>query len=498
MKTVIPVLVFLSSLGSAAVIRVPSQQPTIQAGLDAALSGDTVLVAPDSFVEFLTWPARDGITLLSESGPDSTVIDGLHKLLVVRMDAIEYTNATVLCGFTITRGEQAVPGSRGAGIRCSGAPVICHNRIVNNRLGASGYGAGVYASGAPVFHHNLVVGDTIANLGGGAWRYGAGVYCAGSGVFYQNVFMNNAALGGAGGFWYGGGLCLTGGSPVVFSNLFLGNRAGATTGGVAYGGGLYQGNCSAYVVNNTFVANVCSTAITYGGAVYLSQPWTTVFKNNILVQNRAEGVAPFGGGIAAYVDTLHDTMVADYNDAWANTPTNYYACNPGPHALTEDPLFIAGPRGDYYLSQVASGQPGTSPCVDAGDTVSQSPPLNIDSLLQAWTTRTDTQPDAGILDLGLHYEMTPQIGVSEQGRLPQFRPTLLVSPNPCRGAATVRLSPLASRFSPLVLRIFDSSGRLLLSQPVHASSFILRTSSFPAGVYVARLDRATARFVVQR
>jgi hypothetical protein len=310
--------------------------------------------------------------------------------------------------------------------------------------------------------------------------------------------MDNAALGGAGGFWYGGGLCLTGGSPVVFSNLFIGNRVGTTTGGIAYGGGLYQENCSAYIVNNTFVANVCSTAITYGGAVYLSQPWTTVFKNNILVQNRAQGIAPFGGGVAAYTDTLHDTAVVDYNDVWSNTPTNYYACNPGPHALSEDPLFVTGPRGDYYLSQIASGQPENSPCLDAGDTLLATAPLNLDSLLHAWTTRTDTLPDAGILDIGLHYEMTPQIGISEETRLPQLRPGLRISPNPCRSSAVLHLTTGALDHSTTSLHIFDAQGRLVLSQPVLASSLILHTSSFPAGVYVARLNGASARFVVQR
>lgn len=491
-------LALLLSLCPAAVIRVPSEQPNIQAGLNAVLSGDTVLVAPGTYVEFLTWPARDGITLLSEFGPDSTVIDGLHKLLVVRMDAMQYTNATVLRGFTISRGEQAVPGSLGAGIRCSGSPVICYNRIINNRLVAYGYGAGVYASGAPVFHHNFVAGDTIANSGGGGSRYGPGVYCAGSGVFYQNVFMDNAALGGVGGFWYGGGLCLTGGSPVVFSNLFLGNRVGTTTGGVAWGGGLYQENCSAYIANNTFVANVCSTAIAYGGAVFLSQPWTTVFKNNVLVHNRAEGVMPMGGGVAAYVDTLNDTAVVDYNDAWSNLPTNYYACYPGPHALSLDPLFTAGPRGNYYLSHVAAGQAEDSPCLNAGDTISMTVPLNLDSLLHVWTTRTDTFPDAGVLDLGYHYEFNPQSWVSEQATLPRSRPTLQISPNPCRGMTTIRFSPFALRHSPVALRVYDASGRLVLSQPVLTSSFVLRTSSLASGFYVARLGFATARFVVER
>jgi len=117
MKTVIRVIVLLLSLGSAAVVRVPSQQPNIQAGLDAALTGDTVLVAGGTYIELLAWPGRAGDYARGESGPDSAVIDGLHKLLVVRMDAMDYTNATVLCRFTISRGEQAVPGSRGAGSR---------------------------------------------------------------------------------------------------------------------------------------------------------------------------------------------------------------------------------------------------------------------------------------------------------------------------------------------------------------------------------------------
>ena len=78
--------------------------------------------------------------------------------------------------------------------------------------------------------------------------------------------------------------------------------------------------------------------------------------------------------------------------------------------------------------------------------------------------------------------------------------TLEITPNPCRSIATVRLCGSSFIPHPSSLAVYDPSGRLVLSQPVRASSFILRTSSLSAGVYVARCpsgDRvASARFTV--
>ena len=73
-----------------------------------------------------------------------------------------------------------------------------------------------------------------------------------------------------------------------------------------------------------------------------------------------------------------------------------------------------------------------------------------------------------------------------------------VSPNPCRGSARISGSSFGVHRSSL--SVYDASGRLVLTQPVPSSSFILHTSSLRAGVYILRLDSngrfAAARLVV--
>ena len=59
----------------AATINVPVDQPTIQAGIDASVNGDTVLVAPGTYYERVNLSGK-AIVLTSEAGPDSTTIDG--------------------------------------------------------------------------------------------------------------------------------------------------------------------------------------------------------------------------------------------------------------------------------------------------------------------------------------------------------------------------------------------------------------------------------------
>jgi hypothetical protein len=71
-----------------------------------------------------------------------------------------------------------------------------------------------------------------------------------------------------------------------------------------------------------------------------------------------------------------------------------------------------------------------------------------------------------------------------------------VSPNPCRASSSIHLA--TGPFSrSATLRAYDATGRLVLAQPVQASSSTLRVSPLTPGVYLLRLD-TDGRFAARR
>jgi hypothetical protein len=94
----------LSSSGTARVVHVPAQVPSIRLALLVAAPYDTILVAPGIYAVNLEWPSTAGIKLLSEGGPDVTILDGGDDVQVIGI----YTGVdttTVVAGFTIRNGH---------------------------------------------------------------------------------------------------------------------------------------------------------------------------------------------------------------------------------------------------------------------------------------------------------------------------------------------------------------------------------------------------------
>src|SRR5262249_54310265 len=98
----VTMLVITAGAFAGNTIHVPADRPSIQAGIDAAVNGDTVLVAPGTYVENINFHGK-AITVTSEQGSGVTVIDGGAHDSVAAFVTGEGLSS-VLSGFTLQNG----------------------------------------------------------------------------------------------------------------------------------------------------------------------------------------------------------------------------------------------------------------------------------------------------------------------------------------------------------------------------------------------------------
>ena len=126
----ISVSLFFAISLSATVINVPADQATIQAGIDAAVDGDTVLVEAGLYYETIDFIGKN-IVLLSSSGPSSTIIDGTtggDTTSVVNMSSWGFSADCIIDGFTIQNGLVGISASPDY----SNPTLTIHNCIITN------------------------------------------------------------------------------------------------------------------------------------------------------------------------------------------------------------------------------------------------------------------------------------------------------------------------------------------------------------------------------
>ena len=171
--------VFIAASGTslnAADRLVPQEYPTIQEGINAAQTGDIVLVSPGVYNELIDFLGKT-ITVRSTDGPAVTIIDGGGSGPIVTFQNLEGPGS-VLEGFTITNGVAA----EGAGITILDAyPTILNNTISGNTA-TSGPGGGIMMRNytpnidttlIPNFSGNIIDGNIAWFGGGGVYVYTA-------------------------------------------------------------------------------------------------------------------------------------------------------------------------------------------------------------------------------------------------------------------------------------------------------------------------------------
>ncbi len=273
------ILLTLTAGASATTWYVPSPEcPTIQAGIDAASYGDSVVVSCDTYYEH-DIVLRSGVSLQSETGEAGcVVIDATGDGRVFYCESLD--GSTLIRGFTVTGGF----ASSGGGAYC-----------------------GDYS--APVLENVLFEGNR-AQSGGGLWCGG------GSTPILTNVaFVGNRAT-------TGGGVSLSESSPEWQGVVFSGNSATADGGGLycvsvpttaelrsctfsdntaANGGGLFcDEGASPDVVNCTFARNSATQA---GGGIYCAAHCYALFLFDLIAfSENGEGIYSVGAPVVYTCD----------------------------------------------------------------------------------------------------------------------------------------------------------------------------------------------------
>src|ERR1700761_6944666 len=139
---------------------------TIQSGVDAAHSGDTVHVAAGTYFENVVVDNKN-LTLL---GADevTTVIDGQFHGPVLTLGAVgeNPTKTITIRGFTLTHGS----GELGGGISVLGAVLnLQYSMVIANKSTANGGGIDLEVPGGPLntISHCVIAKNSATNVGGG-------------------------------------------------------------------------------------------------------------------------------------------------------------------------------------------------------------------------------------------------------------------------------------------------------------------------------------------
>jgi Bacterial Ig-like domain (group 3) len=358
--------VFVPLILPAATINVPADQNTIQAGIDAASNGDTVLVAPGTYYENINFKGK-AITVTSSGGAESTTING-GRLGSTIIFSNNETRDSILSNFTITAGE----GNGGIYITFASPTIVSNTITLNHCYGINSQLSSPLIQGNEISYTQAIPFECTFASGAGIWIYGNQPSPSSllpeviGNTIEQNTQSGLEDAGGNG----GAGIAVWGGTPVIANNIIRNNATGKyfSPAGGGQGGGIYFAVDGGLVVNNLIYGNTSNLA---GGGIFLgtenggSSP-TLAIINNTIVDNAVVPVTSFsqvvvGGEQIYYQGGFNSAYTVDLrleNNIIGGSTTNpSIVCYDG----TVNPVTYSH-NNFYNLAGPVTGVYGGGPC----------------------------------------------------------------------------------------------------------------------------------------
>jgi hypothetical protein len=324
----------------AATLHVPRDFATIQACIDAAVSGvDECVVAPGTYHETINFLGK-AIAVRGSGGAGATTIDAAGIGGSVATCFSGEGPDTVLDGFTITGGTGTNDGGHtygGGMLNYDSSPTITNCTFGGNAATYSGGGMHNWG-GHPTITH-CVFSENIAVVGGGMSNYYANTtvaYC---------TFRGNKAVGGP-----GGGIYNEHSSPTVVDCTFTGNAADE-------GGGILSVGASGPTVSNsTFSGNRAQV----GGGMYNGGSHAMTITGCVLWGDTPDEIVNYHYERIIRFSNVQGGLPVGAVDGGGNIdlePMFVRPPNPGPDGTWD------GVDDDYGDLRLQAG----SPCIDMGD-----------------------------------------------------------------------------------------------------------------------------------
>jgi len=196
--------ILLLSVCYPTVINVPADLSTIQAGINEAKEGDTVLVAAGTYDERINWSNINGIKLIGSS-QDDCIISSSHPtgtvISICPSSGWVIDASTEIIGFTITRTDGTDHYAQdGIRICWAASPLLTNVTISGN----GGDGIYILGGGSPILTNVTISGNK-----------GNGIDISGG-----SPILTNVTISGNG----GDGIYISGGSPILTHVIISGNE----------------------------------------------------------------------------------------------------------------------------------------------------------------------------------------------------------------------------------------------------------------------------------